>query len=113
MALATFIPFPNGSAVNFGQNFQLMIPNLFEATKVYWRKLDQLEAAYQQGEVSLEEVDTKVAELMADLAQERRAAFTYFLRGWRHWLTTQRETLIGLGAVALVAYAWVLTSLNA
>ena len=90
-----------------------MIPNLFEATNEYWRKLDKLEAAYQQGEVSLEEVDARVAELMADLAQERRAAFTYFLRSLGHWLTTQRETLVGLGVVALVAYAWVLTSLNA
>ncbi|MDJ0708220.1 MAG: hypothetical protein QNJ46_33530 [Leptolyngbyaceae cyanobacterium MO_188.B28] len=90
-----------------------MIPNLFEATNEYWRKLDKLEAAYQQGEVSLEEVDARVAELMADLAQERRAALNYFLRGLGHWLTTQRETLVGLGVVALVAYAWVLTSLNA
>ena len=116
MVLATFnlsIPLLQALVANSSQNYQLMIPNLFEATKEYWRKLDRLEAAYQQGEVSLEDVDAKVAKLMADLAQERRAAFTYFLRGWRHRLTTQRETLIGLGAVALVAYAWVLTSLNA
>ena len=90
-----------------------MFPNLLEATKEYWRKLDQLEAAYQQGEISLKEVDKRVADLKADLTQECRAAFAYFQRGWRHWLTTQRESLIGLGAMALVTYAWVLARLIA
>ena len=55
-----------------------MFPNLIQATKEYWHKLDQLEAAYQQGEISLEEVDSKVAKLIAELAEERRATFTYF-----------------------------------
>ncbi len=87
-----------------------MFPNLIEATKEYWRKLDELEAAYQQGEIPLEEVDAKVAELMAELAIERRAALTYLWQGWQHWLTTQRETFIGLAIVAVVTYAWVLTS---
>jgi hypothetical protein len=86
-----------------------MFPNLLEATKEYWRKLDRLEAAYQQGEIPLEEVDARVAELMTELAQERRAAFSYFCHGWQYWLTTQKETLIGLAILALVAYAWVLT----
>ena len=89
-----------------------MLPNLLQATKEYWRKLDELEVAYQQGEIPLEEVDPRVAELIAELAQERRAAFTYFWHGWQHWLTTQRETIIGLAILVLVTYAWVLTSLN-
>ena len=87
-----------------------MFPNLLEATKEYWHKLDELEAAYQQGEIPLEEVDAKVAELMAELAVERRAAFTHFWHGWQHWLSAQRETLIGLAILALVTYAWVLTT---
>ncbi|MGF1542316.1 MAG: hypothetical protein ACFCU5_18040 [Pleurocapsa sp.] len=87
-----------------------MFPNLLEATKEYWRQLDELEAAYQQAEIPLEEVDAKVAELMAELAIERRAALTYFWHGLQHWLTTQRETLIGLAILAFVTYAWVLTS---
>jgi hypothetical protein len=86
-----------------------MFPNLLEATKEYWRKIDRLEAAYQQGEIPLEEVDARVAELMTELSQERRTAFSYFWHGWQYWLTTQRETLIGLAILALVAYAWVLT----
>lgn len=86
-----------------------MFPNLLEATKEYWHKLDQLEAAYHQGEISLEKVDARVAELMTELAQERRAALGYFWHGWHRWLTTQRETLIGLVILALVTYYWVLT----
>jgi hypothetical protein len=89
-----------------------MFPNLLEATKEYWRKLDELEAAYQQGQIPLKEVDAKVAELMAELSEERRAAFSYFWHGWQHWLTTQRETLVGLAILSLVTYAWVLTSFN-
>ena len=89
-----------------------MFPNLFEATKEYWSNLDRLEAAYKQGEISLEEVDAKVAELMADLAQERRAAFTYFGRSLWHWLVGRREVLLGLGFVAVVTYSWMLTSLS-
>ena len=54
-----------------------MFPNLLQATKEYWRQLDKLEVAYQQGEIPLEEVDAKVADLMAELAQERRVALVY------------------------------------
>lgn len=88
-----------------------MFPNLLEATKEYWRKLDELEAAYQQGKIPLEEVDARVTELMAELAQERRAAFTYFWHNWQYWLMRQRETLIGLAILMFVTYAWTLTSL--
>ena len=87
-----------------------MFPTLLEATKQYWRQLDELETAYQQGEIPLEEVDARVTELMAQLAQERRAAFTYFWHGWQYWLSAQRETLIGLAILALLTYAWVLVS---
>jgi len=89
-----------------------MFPNLLEATKEYWRKLDELEIAYQQGTISLEEVDARVAQLIAELAVERRAAFTYFRYSCENWLKTQKETLIGLTILALVTYAWVLTSLT-
>ncbi len=87
-----------------------MFPNLFEATKEYWRQLDDLEVAYQQGEIPLEEVNARVAELMAQLAQERRLAFSYFWQGWQYWLTTQKEILIGLAILSVVTYGWVLTN---
>ena len=90
-----------------------MFPNLLQATKEYWRKLDELEAAYQEGEIPLKEVDAPVAELMAELAQERRATFTYLWHSWQHLLTTQRETLMGLAIVILVIYVWLLNHLIA
>ncbi len=89
-----------------------MFPNLIEATKEYWRKLDELEAAYQQGEIPPEEVDVRVAELMRELAIKRHAAFIDLWHGWQNWLTTQREILIRLAVLAIVTYAWVLTSLT-
>ena len=41
-----------------------MFPNLFEATTEYWRQLDEIESRYQQGELSIEEVDREVEILM-------------------------------------------------
>ncbi len=90
-----------------------MFPNLFQATQEYWRKLDELEKSYQQGEIPLKEVDARVAELMAELAQERRAAFAYLWHSGQHLLTTQRETLMGLAIVILVIYVWLLNHLIA
>ncbi len=84
-----------------------MFPNLFEATKTYWRKLDELEAAYQQGKVSTEVVNETVAELMAELAQERRAAFTFVVQTGQHWLGQQKDTLLGLAIFAIAIYGWV------
>ena len=89
-----------------------MFPNLFQATKEYWHKLDELEIAYQQGKIPLEEVDAKVADLMAQLAQERRAALAFFWHSWYHWLTKNKENLIALAIVALATYAWVLVKYN-
>ena len=90
-----------------------MFPNLFQATQEYWRKLDELEKSYQQGEIPLKEVDARVAELMAELARERRAAFAYLWHSWQHLLTTQRETLMGLAIVILLIYVWLLNNLIA
>ncbi|MGB5710478.1 MAG: hypothetical protein WBM44_06170 [Waterburya sp.] len=86
-----------------------MFPNLFQATKEYWRQLDELEIAYQQGEISLEQVDDRVTDLMAELGQERRAAFNHFWQVCQLILTKQREAVIGLAILALVTYTWALT----
>jgi phosphopentomutase len=83
-SVAALIIFLLALAVNHSQNYQFMFPNLLEATKEYWHKLDRLEAAYQQGEIPLEEVDTRVAELMTEMAQKRRAAFSYCWQGWQY-----------------------------
>ncbi|WP_416675727.1 hypothetical protein [Egbenema bharatensis] len=87
-----------------------MIPNLIEATNEYWRKLNELEAAYQRGEVSLEEVDTRVEGLMAELGRERRATVRFLMDNVRRIWQEQREVIVGLGAIGVLAYSWVVPS---
>lgn len=84
-----------------------MMPNLLEATNNYWRELNKLNAAYQRDEVSLEEVDARVAVLMAELGQERRAALAAFANGLRHLWQEQRESILGVGILGVLTYVWV------
>ncbi len=84
-----------------------MIPNLLEATNTYWRELTKLEAAYQRHELSLQEVDVRVAELMSALGQERRAAVAAFFDGLRHLWQAQREPILGVSLLGVLTYAWV------
>ncbi len=90
-----------------------MFPNLFQVTQEYWRKLDELEKSYQQGEIPLKEVDARVAELMAELAQERRAAFAFLWHSCQNLVTTQRETIMGIAIVILLIYVWLLNNIVA
>lgn len=85
-----------------------MVPNLLEATREYWRKLNDLEAEYQRGDVSLEEVDARVATLMAELGQERRATLRFFMDNVNRIWNEQREIVIGLGLVSVLTYAWLI-----
>ncbi|MBD2463344.1 hypothetical protein H6G89_20130 [Oscillatoria sp. FACHB-1407] len=87
-----------------------MIPNLLEATNEYWRKLNELESAYQRGEVSLEEVDVRVATLMAELGQERRATIQFLLGNVNRIWNEQRELVIGLGLIGVLTYTWMVIS---
>jgi hypothetical protein len=89
-----------------------MLPNLLEATQEYWRELDKLEIAYQQGEITIEEVDREVSYLMAELGQKRRVALTYFFKSWQHLLEQQKESLIGLATLIIITYAWLSVNLN-
>jgi len=84
-----------------------MFPNLFKATQEYWRKLDELESAYQQDQISLEEVDRRVSELMAELAQERRSTFNYMRYLSQNWLAEHKSNLIGISIVILAIYGWI------
>jgi len=86
-----------------------MLPDLLSITRNYWHQLDEIEAAYQQDEISLEEVDRRVNQAMAELGRERRAVFRYLWSSWQRWLTTHQETVVGLTALALITSAWVLT----
>ncbi len=36
------------------------------------------------------------------------AASTYALQGWQHWLTEQKEVLVGIAILLLITYAWLL-----
>ncbi len=89
-----------------------MFPNLFHSTQEYWRKLDELEKAYQQDQISLKEVDMRVAKLMAELAQERRSAFKYIIYTSQQWLAENKNILIGLVILVFATYAWFLISFN-
>ena len=89
-----------------------MFPNLFNATQEYWRKLDELESAYQRDKISPEEIDLKVSELMAELARERRSTFKYMRYISQNWLAEQKSNLIGIGILAFATYAWLLFSFN-
>lgn len=90
--------------------FTVMIPNLLEATNEYWRKLNELEAAYQRGDVSLEEVDARVATLMAELGQERRATIRFLMDNLNRLWSEQREIIVSLGLVGVLTYAWIVVS---
>jgi hypothetical protein len=89
-----------------------MFPNLLESTREYWRKLDKLEADYQRGDVSIDEVNVRVTELMQELGQNRRLAISAVWNGLQRWFKMQKETVLGLAMVSLVAYIWVLSNLT-
>ncbi len=82
------------------------MPDLLAATRDYWRKLDEVEAAYKRGELSVEEVDNRVHKLMNELGRERRATLNFLFQNVRRLWDEQREILIGVGFLALLAYAW-------
>ena len=84
-----------------------MFPNLFNATQEYWRKLDELESAYQQDQVSREEVDRRVSELMAELGQERRSTFNYMREISQNWLAEQKSNLIGISILVFAISGWI------
>lgn len=87
-----------------------MIPNLLAATNEYWRKLNELDAAYQRGEVSLEEVNATVEELMVELGQERRASVRFLVDNVSRIWNEQQELVVGLGIVGALTYAWIAVS---
>ena len=85
-----------------------MIPNLMEATRDYWHQLDELEAAYQRGEVSIVEVNARVKELMTDLGRSRRESLTAFRIGIRRLWDDQREAIVGVAGLSVLTYGWLL-----
>lgn len=87
-----------------------MIPDLLEDTKDYWRKLNELEAAYQKGEVSIQEVDAKVKLLMTELGRSRKQALAYFFNSFRAKWSQQPEIIVGVALLGIITYAWAVVS---
>lgn len=87
-----------------------MFPNLLQATIDYWQKLDALEAAHRRGEVSIADVDAQVAQLIAELGQERHVALQFCLSGLNRVWQEQRETAVGIALLGILTYAWVVVS---
>ncbi|MBD1924914.1 hypothetical protein H6F74_01245 [Trichocoleus sp. FACHB-90] len=86
------------------------MPDLLEDTKDYWRKLDELEAAYKKGEVSIQEVDAKVKLLMTELGRSRKQALTYFVNSFRAKWSQQPEIIVGVALLGIITYAWAVVS---
>ncbi|MGA7934673.1 MAG: hypothetical protein WCA35_14100 [Kovacikia sp.] len=84
-----------------------MFPDLWSSTNDYWRKLNGLEAAYQRGEVSLQEVNDTVAHLMAELEQERRTTFSALLSVLNQRWQEQKELFLGVSMLGALTYLWV------
>lgn len=85
------------------------MPDLVEATKRYWQQLDELEAAYQRGEVSPEQVNTRVSALMAELGRERRAALRFLGDRLKDFWLTQKEAVVAVACLAVLTCAWMKT----
>lgn len=82
------------------------MPNLLEDTIDYWRKLNALQASYQRDEVTLEEVDAKVKELMAELGESRRSTFRYLWHFARQAWSQERSMISGIAAIGVLTYVW-------
>ncbi|WP_039725351.1 hypothetical protein [Leptolyngbya iicbica] len=83
--------------------------DLLQATRDYWRKLDEVEAAYQRGELSVPEVNARVHELMTELGEARRQTFKDLWASLQVTVSQQREAIAGTVAVGLLAYLWLAT----
>lgn len=86
-----------------------MFPDLFQATKEYWQQLDRIESLYQQGQMSIEEVDQEVQKLMEQLGRKRRESLDFWLKSCLNFISTQREMVIGLVFIFAFVYIWMFT----
>lgn len=87
-----------------------MFPDLLSATRDYWQKLDELEAAYKRDEVTLKEVDERVEQLIAELGRERRIALRAFFTSLGRVWNQQKEAIVGVSFLAILTYAWAVAS---
>lgn len=83
-----------------------MFPDLIGATRAYWRKLDEVEAAYRRDELTLEEVNIRVRDLMAELGQTRQQTLREAWAILQTFMQQQGEALAGVAAIGILAYVW-------
>jgi hypothetical protein len=83
-----------------------MFTDLTEATRDYWKKLDDVEAAYKRDEMTVQEVDAEVQQLMMELGNARRRALKDFWASLQYFVNQQREAIAGVAAIAGLAYVW-------
>jgi hypothetical protein len=83
-----------------------MFADLLDTTRDYWRKLDEVEAAYTRNELTLEEVNAKVHALMAELGEARRQALRDFWAVVQVFVQQQKDTLAGVVTIGVLAYLW-------
>lgn len=86
-----------------------MFADLISATRRYWRQLDEVEAAYNRGDMPLPEVDAEVQRLMTELGTARRRAFRDLWASTQHFLQQQRDLIAGTAAIGVLAYLWIVT----
>lgn len=84
-----------------------MFTDLTEATRDYWKKLDDVEAAYKRDEMTIQEVDAEVQQLMTELGNARRRALKDFWASFQVVVNQQREAIAGTAAIAALAYLWI------
>lgn len=83
-----------------------MFTDLTEATHDYWKKLDEVEAAYKRDDMTLQEVDAEVQRLMTELGNARRRALRDVWATFQVFVRQQREAIAGTAAIAALAYLW-------
>jgi hypothetical protein len=87
-----------------------MFPDLIGATRDYWRKLDEVEAAFQRHELTREEVNAEVKALMVELGRTRRQGLRDFWAISQTFVQQQGEALAGVAALGVLAYLWVIVN---
>ncbi len=82
--------------------------DLVEDTKRYWRELDALEQAYERGELSIEEVDSRVDQLMRDLGEQRRRSWNFFFSNLINLIWDEKLTVFIFSVAILLVYTWII-----
>jgi hypothetical protein len=88
----------------------MMLPDLIGATRDYWRKLDEVEAAYRRNELTATEVNAEVKALMIELDQTRRQLLIDSWAIFQTFANQQGEALAGVAALGVLAYVWLVAN---